>query len=46
MGKFIDMSRFFYWLKKAFNRRIGCKSFCPTCEYYEICRLDGDFDKV
>lgn len=35
------MKRFVYWIKKAFNKSIHCGSFCPKCEYYEVCRSDN-----
>ena len=35
------MRRIVYWIKKAFNKNIHCSAFCPTCEYYETCKLDN-----
>ncbi len=35
------MSRLVYWIKKMFNRDMHCNAFCPTCEYYQACKLDN-----
>ena len=36
------MEKIFYWLKKTINFNWKyCRSFCPTCEYYETCKSDN-----
>lgn len=31
-----------YWIGKIFGKRkMQCRCFCVTCEYYEVCREDG-----
>ena len=36
------MKRLLYWVKKCImGHNKFCKHFCVTCEYYEICHIDG-----
>ena len=36
------MKRLAFWLKKCFRKNnIGCRSFCPACEYFEDCKDDN-----
>ncbi|SFQ42022.1 hypothetical protein SAMN04487928_1443 [Butyrivibrio proteoclasticus] len=37
------MNRLIYWIKKCIYRNNRfCKHFCVTCEFYEVCRRDGE----
>ena len=35
------MERIGYWLSNIFGKSDNyCRSFCPNCKYYEICKAD------
>ena len=37
------MKRLLYWVKKRImGHNKFCKHFYVTCEYYEICHIDGE----
>ena len=32
------MKKIRFWLWKCFHKKeVGCKCFCPNCEYFEFC---------
>lgn len=33
------IDRFKFYLSKA-KLKVQCSHFCPTCEYYDLCRYD------
>ena len=34
------IKRFVYWIVGMCKREHGCKCFCVSCEYYDICRVE------
>lgn len=37
------MEKLIFWIKKCiYGNNKYCKHFCGTCEFYEVCKRDGD----
>lgn len=35
------VKRIIYWIGKTIHRDKRCNSFCPSCKFYEQCKIDG-----
>ena len=37
--------KFLYWIKNLIKNKRKCRRFCVKCEFYDICRAEGNESK-